>query len=81
MSNGIPPDCDPACQKIILNSLNVRSLADNILQMKSTLPTIRPVFKSQIITRLNEAEEALCCAQKALLDGVGYDGPVGKMLQ
>lgn len=78
--NGIPPDCDPPCQKIILNSLNVQSLAGNILNMKSTFPALHPKAKEQMIKCLNEAENLLCQAQKALLDGTGYAGEVGRML-
>lgn len=76
--------CDLACKtKIIINGDNVARLAETLCeQIEYFRDHDLPFDNGQgIINALNEAEDAVCKAQRLFIKGAGYDGPLPKALQ
>lgn len=82
MSNGIP-ECNPACQKILLDGDLLEHLAtclcDHVTQYREHGGQYADVEK--VIKAINAAEDATVRALRVILDEQGYTGPLPKMLQ
>lgn len=68
-----------ACAKIILNGLNTSSLTKNAVSILNPEYTVLE-NEREIIAHLNKMEDMAVDLQKMILKGLGYSGPVGKML-
>jgi RNA binding exosome subunit len=76
MSNGHPPICDPACQKILLDADCLEHLAtclcDHVKQYKESGGTYGNSLR--VIHALILAEKATAAAMKIVLEEQGYSG-------
>lgn len=76
--------CDLACKtKIIINGGNVARLLDVLCyEIEHARDADQEISTGEeMIKILNRMEDDACKVQKLFLQGIGYDGPVGKMLQ
>lgn len=75
-----PPNCDAACQKIILNSANGNGLMSALQPLVwANANKLSSQDKDKAIKLLNRIETDLCDVQTIVLRGGGYDGEVGKI--
>jgi len=84
MPNGDPgPECDLACQtKIIINGGNIAGVAASTHKALDNFFKKGGSFKGgvELIALMNEIENKVVEAQAMAAKGMGYTGPVGKML-
>jgi hypothetical protein len=77
-------DCNLACQtKIILNGGNIAGIATTTHAALDNFFKKGGSFKGgkKLIGLLNDIEDKIVEAQALAAKGMGYDGPVGKMLE
>lgn len=67
------------CKKILLNGRNAADLIRNAVELVEGEAYVEGDEK--IIAYLNDLEDRAVEVQKMILKGIGYDGPVGKMLK
>lgn len=71
-----PPQCDPACQKILLDGDCLEHLAtclcDHLVQYKESGGTYGD--PARVIHALIKAEKAVAAAMEIVLEEQGYDG-------
>lgn len=76
MSNGHPPVCDPACQKILLDADCLEHLAtclcDHVKQFKDGGGVY--AHPERVVHALILAEKATVAAMKVVLEEQGYAG-------
>jgi len=84
MPEDTDPGCSLACQtKIIINGGNIAGVAASTHKALDNFFKKGGSFKggAKLIALLNEIEDKVVEAQALAAKGMGYDGPVGKMLE
>lgn len=76
MSNGHPPQCDPACQKIILNGDSLEKEASATCDMLKRLRDDGIKFKNptKVERAIIEAQKAVFHVQRVAMTEIGYEG-------